>query len=987
MKKLTLLLACFFISIEFVFAQNKQVSGTVIDEAGDPVIGASVIVKGNASIGTNTDVDGKFTLNIPTSATTLVVKFLGMKEQEVAVASNMAITLQASTSILDEVVIVSYGSGRNAGTNIGSLQQVNSEKLKAKPVANVLDALQGQVAGLQVYNSSGEPGTTPSLRLHGVGSLGASSTPLYIVDGIQMNSGTVISMNPNDFESITVLKDASATSIYGSRAANGVVVITTKRGLRSGDTKITVRSQYGISKLAEKGFYNFMNTDEYLNFWTDMAQGMTQAAADKIRTDYPNINTNWIDVYMRDNTPTRQSDVSIQGGGGKTTYFLSGSQFSQEGTAWGSFFNRLTVRANVESEAKSWLKVGMNVMVGQDKRRSNPNWNTNSTGGGLAFLQRPYYTPVDSLGKRNDIIPGGGFTHPAYYAENVSTIGTNTSIVGNFFVEIKLFKGMKFISRTGVDASDYSTDFLRKPSYKANGTSGGQRGLGTQQNAVLTTNNVLEYTFNIKKNHFTVLAGQEGISSDTRTKQNDVQGLVSNYFVQMANGTQSTMTASSSRTEFAFLSFFGRADYNMDNRFFLDASVRNDACSRFGAENRNAGFWSVGAMWNMTDESFIKNIQPITDLRLKVSYGTQGNAEIGNYDALPLTGSTTQYSQGLSWGITQPGNPRLTWEKQSKLTVGLRTELINKFRIEFDYYKRVTDAMLISVPYPFTSGISSLRENVGSLANNGIDLKLNMDFFRKKDYFASAYVIFNYNSEKVTKLFNNQPRWEIANTGVAWVVGSPIMFYYPIYAGVNPENGKQQWYVPGDNKDVTTKDENNKTETFSTALQQNTGIRRYAPISGGFGLSAGWKGFQVDADFSSVQGKYMIDNTWYFSHNPQQFALYNSSRDVMDYWTEDNKEAKFPNWKLGASQAMQFDTHILSNASFMRLKNLTASYSVPSSVMKKTKVLSNVRVFATGRNLWTITKYIGIDPEVDSNLALGTYGNSKQYECGIELTF
>ena len=985
MKKITLFLICLIFG-GALWAQTVQVSGVVTDDNGATMPAVSVTVSGT-NIGTTTDDNGRYSLNNVPANATLTFSFIGMKTIQEPVNGRNIInaSMEDDAIALTEAVVVGYGSARKVGTTVGSVQQVTSEKLASKPSANVLDALQGQVAGLQVFSSSGEPATTQSLRLHGVGSLGASSTPLYIVDGIQLNAGTVVSMNPNDFESVTILKDASATSIYGARAANGVVVITTKRGIRNEDAKVTVSSQYGISKLAEKGFYNFLNADEFFALRVELGH-MTQATADQTRETYPH-NTNWIDVFMKDNTPTMQTDVSVQGGGEKTNYFISASHFSQEGTAHGSFFNRRTVRANIESQAKKWLKLGMNTMLGYDKRRSNGNWGSNYLAGGLSFMYQPYYTPVDENGKRHDVIPGGGFVHPAYLAENSATIGRNTTVVGNFFLELTLLEGLKLITRSGIDAYDYDTDFLRKPSYRGNGALGGGRELGTQKGVTLTTNNVLEYSFDIENHKFSVLAGQEGIANDTKAKYNYVQGLRSDRYVQLNHGDQTTMTGSSSRTEYAFLSFFGRADWNMDNRFFADVSVRNDASSRFGAANRDAWFWSVGGMWNMNNENFIKNIDFITDLKLKVSYGTQGNAEIGNYDALPLTGTTTQYNEGLAWAISQPGNKNLTWEKQSKLTIGLRTELFNKLRIEFDYYYRLTDAMLISVPYAFTSGISALRENVGSLANQGIDLKIDMDFLRTKDYFVNAYLILNYNTEKVTKLFRGLDRWEIANTGVAWVVGEPIMYYYPIYAGINPENGKQQWYVPGASVDVTNKDENNKTETFSSALQQNTGIRRYAPINGGFGISAGWKGFQIDADFSVVLGKYMIDNTSYFSHNPVLNTSYNTSRDILDYWTPDNPNAKYPDWKLGSSQAMQFDTHLISNASFMRLKNVTLSYSVPKSILNKTKIFTGARLFATARNLWTVTNYMGIDPEVDSNLQLGTYGNSKQYQFGIEFVF
>ena len=979
-----------------LYAQ-RTITGTVTSaEDRDGLPGVQVLVRGTTT-GTVTDFAGHYSINVPNDATHLVFSFMGMANQEVAIDGRTAINvlMQSDARQLAEVVVTGFGTARRPGTVIGSFQQVTSETLQARPAANVMDGLQGQVAGLQVFTNSGEPGAPINVRLHGVGSLGASSAPLFIVDGIQVSQDAIVSMNPNDFESVTVLKDASATSIFGARAANGVVVITTKRGLRGQDAQITIRTQYGISRLAERDFFNnMMNANEYFAF--QVASGNnTQAWADATRAAFP-YDTNWLDVFMRDNVPTSQTDISIRGGGGRTSYFISGSHFDQEGTAWGSFFNRFTGRANIESQAKDWLRVGMNMMVGRDRRRSNGFFGAASLNGGLATMNEPFRSPVDENGNRRDWIDGL-FMHPEYIAENSMDISTNSQFIGSFFVELSPIEGLTLISRSGTEASDMSRDFLRKPSWSNNNpiTAGG-RGLGATQRITMTTNNVAEYRFTINDQHnITALAGQEWIVNDTRQNYTTINGLLSDNFTLLQHGDPATLVATSSRTEFAFLSFFGRLDYNFNERFFADFSLRNDASSRFGVENRNAWFWAAGGMWNMTNENFIRNIRPITDARVMISYGTQGNAEIGNYTHLALIGTTTmantvlphvpQYGGGMAWTMTQPGNRFLTWESQSKLTVGFRTELLNRYSIEVDFYRRSTEAMLINVPLPFTTGFANNMENVGTMTNTGFDIVLGMDFIRTRDYFFGASVVYNYNVDRVTQLFGGLDRWEIPNTGLAWVVGSPVMHYRPIHAGVNPDTGRQQWYKPN-GRDNTTMDPNNVTDIFSANdLIQNTGRRLNAPHNGGFSLFGGWRGFTMNADFAFVLGKWMLCNTTFFTSNPVQFPDFNQSRDVMDFWTEDNRNARYPDWRQG--QAMQFDTHLLSNASFMRLKNLTVSYNLPESVIERTEVLSNVRLFATGRNLFTFTNFIGIDPEVDANLATGTYANSMQFQVGIEVVF
>ncbi|WP_337616659.1 SusC/RagA family TonB-linked outer membrane protein [Prevotella sp.] len=375
----------------------------------------------------------------------------------------------------------------------------------------------------------------------------------------------------------------------------------------------------------------------------------------------------------------------------------------------------------------------------------------------------------------------------------------------------------------------------------------------------------------------------------------------------------------------------------------------------------------------------------INSLDFKVSYGTQGNAGIGDYTALGLIGKTTSLNDKFSTTYVQPGNPNLTWETQKLLNIGVSGRLWNRFDFDISYYLRKTSNMLMSVPYPYTTGFSSMTSNVGELQNQGVDIKLGVDIVRGKDYFVNFGTTFNYNAMKVTKLFDGRQRWEVANTLTAYVVGKPVMFYLPLYAGVNKETGAPMWYKAGDNVDVTTKKET--TENYNeAALTQNSGKKRFAPVNGGFNLSAGWKGITLQADFSYVLGKYLANNDAFFYNNPGAVSYqFNQKKNTADYWTEDNKNAKFPNWADG--YVMDFDDHLLENASFLRLKNFQIGYELPKSVLAWQNALSGVKFTATARNLFTITNYSGVDPEVDSNLTYGKIGNSKQFLFGIELTF
>jgi TonB-linked SusC/RagA family outer membrane protein len=376
MRKIALFLLAFaFISMQVVNAQVRRISGTVTSSAdGLSIPGVSVVVKGT-SIGTITNINGVYQLDVPQDATTIVFSFVGMRTTEMPITGNTVnIALDSDVIGVDEVVVIGYGTARAVGTVVGSLTRVSSEKLQERPTANVWDAMQGKVAGLQVYTSSGEPTQLSSVRLHGVGSLGASSTPLYVLDGIPVNPGNMLSLNPNDFESVTVLKDASATSIYGSRAANGVIYITTKSGKSDTKATITVNAQYGTSSLANEDFYNgFMNTKQLTDFWLD-TKYRTQAQVDDLLTRFPN-DTKWYKYYYKDSAPTYQGDISITGGSERTKYFVSGAYFFQDGLATRSEYERYSMRANINSQANDWLSFGVNMSGSTDARQSNPLWN------------------------------------------------------------------------------------------------------------------------------------------------------------------------------------------------------------------------------------------------------------------------------------------------------------------------------------------------------------------------------------------------------------------------------------------------------------------------------------------------------------------------------------------------------------------------------------------------------------------------------------
>jgi TonB-linked SusC/RagA family outer membrane protein len=981
MKKILMLFGLMLVMGISVYGQQIRISGTVTDGSdGSTLPGVTVLVKGTTT-GTTTDMNGRYELNTSADAV-LVFTFIGMVNEEVAVANRpiINVTMMPDIKSLSEVVVVGYGTAREVGTVIGSISTVKSDKLQDKPSANAMDALQGKVAGLQVYSSSGEPSQSSSIRLHGVGSLGASNVPLYVLDGIPIGANNVLGLNPNDFESVTVLKDASATSIYGSRAANGVIFITTKSGTRDSKAKITVNAQSGSSSLANTDYFeNFMNTTELTGFWLETGV-RNKAEIDKLLTDYPN-DTQWYKYYYKESAPTYQGDIAIQGGSNRTRYYVSGAYFFQDGLAYRSAYERYSMRANVNSSANDWLSFGSNIGLSTDERQTNP-FGTNNTNRGLGMLAQPFYSPLDENGKRYEgVIPGWGRYDPVYLAEKQPGLGKNNQGNISAFVQINPIEGLTIKSQGGIDGYFYRSHTLSKPSFLGSLNNGNLTEYFSQS-VTRTLTNTAEYKFRFNNRHnFIALVGQESVDNAYEFFQASSTGLTDDRLLLLTAGPNNR-NVGHGKSEYAFLSYFGRLDYNLSNKYFADFSLRQDASSRFGKDNRTAMFYAAGVMWNAKREDFLRNNNLISALQMKASIGTSGNSEIGNYTHLAMIG-TAQYDGGTGWLISTPGNPTLQWESQQKFTTGAKIAFLDRFRFDVEFYNRTTASQLISVPYPYTSGFISIMENTGSISNTGIDVDFNFDVLRRKDFYVTPYFNINYNKNKVTELFQDKDFWVIPNTGVAWAIGQPIAFFYPIFAGIDPADGMPMWYVPGEDRSKTRKEETTKVFN-NAALQQNTGIERYAPIAGGFGLNAGYKGFDVSVDFAYVEGKYLINNDRYFFENPNVFGGFNQSKSILDYWKEPGDQTAFPKYGV---QFMQFDSRLIEDASFIRMKNITLSYTLPKSLVEKTGLLTGSRVFVTGRNLLTFSNYSGPDPEVDSNLSLGANPNTKQVSMGLSFTF
>lgn len=978
-----------------VNAQEKIVSGIVSDDVG-PLPGVNVIIK-NTSRGTETDGEGKYSIKAKPGEI-LVFSFVGMKNEErkVGISNQINVNLE-NDQVLEEVVVVGYGSAKKVGSVVGAISSVSSEVIQDKSSANVMDGLQGRVPGLQILTSSGEPSASPTFRLHGTGSLSGGSTPLVVLDGVPINSSTLTSLNSNDFESVTVLKDASATSIYGSRAANGVIYITSKKGRINSEPKVTIRTQYSISNLANTDFFeNVLNSKQLSDL--QVATGFrTRASADQLLRNNPN-DTKWYQVYYKENVGLTQNDISITGGGEKTTYYISASQTDQEGIAYQSDFKRYTFRTNINSKVKDWLRVGVNLSLGYDERELNPS-GSNSTNRGLAWLAQPWFSPVDKNGVRYDRIPGWGRFHPEYRAEKFKNDGERIQLNPSGYVQVEPIKNLKIKTQAGLDFYNFRQNNVRLPSYLGS-LGNGSISRRTDRSKTLTVTNTAEYKFKINDvNSFTALVGHEFLDNNFKSYGASSNGLTDDRLIELDLGPDNR-NVFENNSAFVFESYFGRLEYDYNNKYFFDFSVRQDGSSRFGSNNRFATFWSVGGLWKIKKENFLDNVNWLNDLSLRGSYGTSGNAgntdvdlaNIGRSIAVNFqtigTASANQYNGNTGFQIGTPDSPNLTWEKQSKLSVGFTAELFNRVRLGVDYYNRKTSAMLLDKPNGLTTGVANIRSNVGELTNQGVDVNLSFDVLSGDDFYFTPYININYNQERVTKLFDGNEFWIVPNTGVAWAIGQPVTYFYPIHAGVNSQTGLSEWYLPNSNPNQVVnpnRDRNNVTSNFNAAaLQQSTGIKRNAPVNGGFGFSSAYKGFSLQADFSFSKGKYLINNDRFFSENPNVFSAFNQSTRVLDYWKKPGDVTTFP--RYDGPNFTQFDSTLIEDASFIRLKNIMLAYNLQSDIVKSIG-LENVRLFTVGRNLLTFTDYLGIDPEVDSNLTLGSNPNTKQISFGLEVKF
>ena len=955
---------------------NVTVSGTITSaDDGEPLIGVSVV--SDSFQGVTSSIDGTYTIEVK-GGSVLTFSYLGFKSVEYKVPSdNKTVTynlsMESESESIDDVVVIAYGV-RKKGTVAGSVSSVKTEKIEKTPTAAFDQALQGQVAGLSVLSNTGEPSASTVMTIRGTNSINSGTAPLYILDGVPISSSDFNTINPTDIESLSVLKDASSTSIYGARAANGVIVITTKRGRMAERPRIEYRMQMGISQVAS-GKWDLMNTAERIAYEKEigMTEGQNYNALSKI-------DVNWMEEVFNSSALLQSHEISVSGADEKSNYYISGGYYNQDGTAVGSMFERFSFRSNFDRKAASWLKVGSNTMLNfQNIKQADEGAYTLVTPISAARFMMPYWDPYRANGELASIADGswkGNGQNPLEWLENNPVSYKKYKLLTTVYAEATPIEGLTLRSQLGVDYSHTTGFGVSYPSYAPNQGQGSASRSSTDS-YTLTNTNTANYQFRLDEDHsFNFLLGHEGIVSHSEAFSLMTKGQNNDRLTNISTGTRATSWSDTTDSDYGFLSFFHRGEYNYSNKYFVEYAARLDGSSRFGADRRWAAFWSVGFMWDLRNEDFMDSASSwLTNAQISLSTGTSGNSSIPNYEHMALVGGGLDYVGNAGVGLAQPGNEDLGWEKPWTSNFAIHAGFWNRLNVDAEFYYKRTSDMLMQVPLPYsTSGYGFYWDNVGTMVNVGAELSLNASLISTEKFQWSVNANVSYNHNEITELYNGVTEYELSNTNTKLVVGHPLgEFYINRYAGVNPANGDALWY--------------DKNGELTTELKDDDkvliGKSYYAPWQGGFGTAVSWKGLSLSAQFSWVADRWMINNDRYFDESNGRFAPYNQSRRLLNRWKQPGDVTDIPRHGVYT----EFDSRLLEDASFMRLKNLMLSYNLPSDVIKKSRVFSGLRIYAQAQNLFTFSKFSGLDPEGTSNIYAAQYPMSRQFTFGLDLTF
>lgn len=1008
--------------------EERIIKGKVTSNQGEMLPGVNVVIKGTTN-GTITNVNGEYSIKVPAKQALLVFSFIGYESQEKVITdqSVVDVVLKPSTEKISDVVVIGYGAVKKSDLT-GSVSSVKAEDLKAVPATTFDQALQGRAAGVQVVQSSGVPGGATNIRIRGTSSVNASSEPLYVIDGMLVNSdagevsvggrgpniGPLASINPDDIESIEVLKDASAAAIYGSRGANGVILITTKRG-KEGKGKIDIDCYYGVQQVAHK--LNLLNAAQFANLVNDAAINAGQVP---VYVNPKNLGkgTDWQEALFRI-APIANYQVSFSGGTKKTKYAVSGAYFTQDGIVVGSSFDRYSFRVNLDQEINPYVKLGTNISfsgIGANRVETGPGAIVDGVVSNA--LQMNPILPV------YDATQPGGYTYesdrkdaignPVAEAKEYKSLTTTYRLIGNTYLKFQLSKGLELKTSFGIDGLTSKSRSFGPNYLKRTANSKGEAWINDLQALTWLNENTLTFNHQFNQNNridalfgFTMQQFKnESLSASAFDFPDNRTGY---HNLSAALNPQNPVN---NESKWSMLSYLGRVNYNLKEKYLLTFSGRIDGSSKF-AEGNKYGFFPSGAFaWRASQEEFLKNIEWLSNLKVRTSYGFIGNQSISPYQSLALIGPVGQGVFNSASGsevftgnepLSYP-NKNLKWETTEQANIGIDFgALDNKITLSADVYLKKTSDLLLNTPIPYTTGFMSTLLNVGNVQNKGIDLDFRTINFQGQ-FSWNTSINFSINRNKITNLAGQND----INLGYGNLLreGQPIgTFYGYVFDGIFQSDEEAA------NSPVLKGQEPTGSNPLSRA---KAGDRKYKDLNGdgvidesdrtiigsaqpdfiyGINNELSYKNFRLTIFFQGSKGNDLINM------NLSNLENFNGQQNVLaeaglNRWTPENHSNKYPRALASGSLDNVFSSRFVEDASYLRLKNVTLSYTLPNHILSRFGV-ANLRLYATGTNLWTVTGYRGYDPEGNAygnttnivGVDNGNYPQTKSYTFGVQVGF
>lgn len=994
-KKLLFTLSIAFFLVQFAYSQT--VTGVVTDaETGEPLVGVTILVTGT-TVGATTNLEGRYQITVPEDRNVLEFSFIGYQtvREEVDGREEINVELSEDLQLLDDVVVVGYGTmDRRQVTS--SISQISSRDLEDTNLSTTDQALQGRVSGVQFTSTSGVLGAPSSIRIRGAASITASTTPLVVIDGIPVTNPTtagsatigigaggaginpLLNLNPNDIESFEVLKDASASAIYGSRGSNGVILITTKSG-RADQQIVNIRSTAGV--VSETNNYDMMNGEEFTQIWNDAASNLFGVPLGEDtpfslpREDITN--TNWMDLVSQTGY-MQETSASVSGGTEATRYYISGTYRWEEGFVRNNELNRYSARLRLDHSLTDNVKVGLNINPTRTDNFRVYTENAVAAPFTYAALYYPNVAPRDEDGSLNlDVAPNpfGQFSGtPLSNVEGVNFESNLTQLITAADLEWNITENLAFNTNFSVDLFQLSERYKRA-TFSTDGFPDGNAFALQDQYRNYNLNATLQFRDNWDDHTLSVLGGLDLQHSTNNAFSAFARGFP-NDLLQNISSAAEPITTTGTGTSYAFEGYFSRASYSYLDRYMLTATARVDGSSRFGIDNRYGFFPSLSAGWIVSDEEWYGNNAAVDFLKLRASVGQTGNAEIGNFAYQGLVGFGNNYNGVAGGAITQLGNPDLRWEKTTQLDGAIEFGIFEShLRGSVGYYIKDTDDLLLDVPISSVNGFTTFTQNVGEIRNQGMEVELTADVFQGDFSWTSSVNVSTVKNE-VISLVEGQDDQIFGQHIVR--EGEPLGSFYQVrYAGPNPENGNAQWLTA----------DGEVTENYSTDHRVITG-NPFPDYFGGFTNTFAYRGLDMRVFFQFSYGNDIYRGDGGFTDSNLN-SLFNQSTRQNDYWTPENTDAANPRPILLEANGSQASTRYLEDGSYLRLKQATIGYTLPEELTGNVRA----RIYAQGTNLLTFTDFNGMDPEaassgnITANSIFFQLPQPRTIQMGINLTF